>query len=232
MDYLQIARDPQLWFVCLPPVIMVLIQASFFIRYSVKASSAVGLTLDECKRSFRIGCVCAIGPSLGVVTVLLGMMAILGTPIPWLRLSIVGNAQQEMMMATIGADLFHTTIGADNYTPAVFATSVWMMTLHGCNFMIAVILVLHKMEGVKKKLAGKDSMLLTIIGSGALIGVITMLGVGQAKNSIGSAFTVIMSSIVMLGLNQLGKKNTKLKEYAVGISMVISMFTAQFIFGS
>lgn len=29
MDYLQIARDPQLWFVCLPPVIMVLIQASF-----------------------------------------------------------------------------------------------------------------------------------------------------------------------------------------------------------
>ena len=135
-------------------------------------------------------------------------------------------------MATIGADLFHTTIGADNYTPAVFATSVWMMTLHGCNFMIAVILVLHKMEGVKKKLAGKDSMLLTIIGSGALIGVITMLGVGQAKNSIGSAFTVIMSSIVMLGLNQLGKKNTKLKEYAVGISMVISMFTAQFIFGS
>lgn len=231
-NYLEIARDPQLWLVCIPPILIVITQAVLFIRHSVKAAPIVGLTPADCKKSFKIGCVSALGPSLGVVTVLLGMMAVLGTPISWLRLSIVGNAPQEMMMAGIGADLFHTTIGAADYTPEAFVTSVWMMTFHGCNFMIAVILVLHKMETFKTKLETKDSMPLPIIGSGALIGVITMLSINQAKSSNANIFALILSSVLMIILGQIGKKHTKIREYSVGIAMLISMFATQFIFGS
>lgn len=232
INYLEIARDPQLWFVCIPPILIVLTQAVLFIRHSAKAAPTVGLSRNDCKKSFKIGCISAIGPSLGVVTVLLGMMTVLGTPISWLRLSIVGNAPQEMMMAGIGADLFHTTIGTPEYTAEAFATSVWMMTFHGCNFMIAVILVLHKMETFRGKLETRDSMLLPVIGSGALIGVITMLSINQAKSSYGNIFALILSSVVMILLGHIGKKHTKIKEYSVGIAMLISMLITQFIFGS
>ncbi len=230
-DYLTAANDPILWFFTIPTIAMVVLQAVLFVKYSYKASPLVKLNRNECKTAFKIGCVSAIGPAFGVVTVMLGMIAILGTPITWQRLSMVGNAQQEMMMATIGAQVYGTEIGAKAYGIEQFIGSVWMQTLHGCNWMIAVILVLHKMEDVRTKLSKHDINLLPIIGSAALAGVIAMLGITQAKGSNANVISLLLAAGYMVLLQLIGKKVNKIKEYSVGLAMLASMLTTQLIVG-
>jgi hypothetical protein len=234
IDYMQVANDPKLWLVTIPVISVVVIQAILYVRNGLSHASEVGLSKEECKKAFKVGIVSSLGPSFGIVTVMLSMIAILGTPVTWQRLSMVGNAQQEMLMAEIGAGLYNTQVGRVGYGLEQFAASTWIQTLHGINWLIAVLLILHRMEKVKVKVAKKDAYLLPIIGSAALAGVIAMLAASQAKSSNGNALALVIAALSMLAFTKLGEKNKafrKLKEYGVGFSMLIAMILTRFIMG-
>ena len=59
-----------------------------------------------------MGLISAIGPALGVFIVMVGLMASIGGPMAWLRLSIIGAAATELSAANIGAE----ACGAVSYT--------------------------------------------------------------------------------------------------------------------
>jgi hypothetical protein len=229
-DLTAIINDPLLWIMGLPPIIVILSMAITFTKKAVDASESVGLSKKQCKDSFRVGLVSSIGPSLSIVTVILALMASMGTATAWSRLSMVGSAPQKVMMAQVGAELFQTTVGGEGYTAAAYAASVWMMTFHGCNFMIAVFFLLHKIEKVKNALGKKNEVLLPIIGAGALAGVIAMLGMGQAKGSVANAFSFVFAAILTYCIGLIAKRVKWLGEYKVGFSMLISMLITQYIF--
>ena len=100
MDYLAIANAPIFWALCGITVVISLAQALLFMRQAKRAAVEVNLEHGLANKAFKIGLISAIGPACGVFIVMVGLMASIGGPMAWLRLSIIGAAATELSAAT------------------------------------------------------------------------------------------------------------------------------------
>jgi len=230
-EYLQVANDPVLWVMCIPLVILVAIQAGIFSKKAFAAGTSVNLTKKEAKDAFRIGAISAIGPSLAVFVVMLGMMAVVGAPMTWLRLSIIGAAPTELAASTMGAQAMGVEFGSEGYGILEFANSVWAMSLNGIGWLLFVGLFTHKLEGIRDKVSGGDSKLTGEIGGAAMLGAMAFLVGGHLIAGSGRLVAALASGIAMVILSKLSVKVPKLLEYNLGISMVVGMVAAMMYIG-
>ena len=103
MEYLKIANSPIFWILCLPVGLLVLIQAYIFSKKAIQSADLVDLSKSDAKKAFKIGAVSSIGPALGVFVVMLGLMSVLGGPLSWMRLAIIGSAPAELAASSMAA---------------------------------------------------------------------------------------------------------------------------------
>lgn len=195
-EYLKIANDPILWLMCLPVIIVVAIQAIIFSKKAFQAASSVELTKKEAKTAFRIGAVSAIGPAVAVFVVMLGMMAVVGGPMTWLRLSIIGAAPTELAASTMGATAMGVEFGGEDYGVLEYANSVWTMG---------------------------DSKLTGEIGGAATLGAMTYLVGGHLLAGGAKLVAALVAGGGMILLVKLSEKYPKLGEYNLGLAMVMGM---------
>ena len=92
----QVSNSPILWLLCGVTVVISAIQTVLYMRQCSKTTRAAGLDPKIPKEAFRVGLISAIGPALGVFIVMVGLMASIGGPMAWLRLSIIGAAATEL----------------------------------------------------------------------------------------------------------------------------------------
>lgn len=116
MDYLTIANSPVFWGLCGITVLISLAQALLFMRQAKKAAVEVNLEKGLANKAFKIGLISAIGPACGVFIVMVGLMASIGGPMAWLRLSIIGAAATELSAASMGAQAAGVEFGGQGYT--------------------------------------------------------------------------------------------------------------------
>ena len=116
MDYLAIANAPIFWALCGITVVISLAQALLFMRQAKRAAVEVNLEQGLANKAFKIGLISAIGPACGVFIVMVGLMASIGGPMAWLRLSIIGAAATELSAATMGAQAAGVEFGGNGYT--------------------------------------------------------------------------------------------------------------------
>lgn len=225
-EYLEVANDPVLWIMCVPVVVLVAIQAIAFSKRAFTAAGSVNLTKQEAKDAFRIGAVSAIGPALAVFVVMLGMMAVVGAPMTWLRLSVIGAAPTELAASTMGAQAMGVEFGAEDYGVLQFANSVWTMTLNGIGWLLFVGLFTHRLEGIRDWVSGGDSKLTGEIGGAAMLGAMAYLVGGHLIAGSGRLIAALASGIAMIVLVKLSSKAPKLAEYNLGIAMVVGMTAA------
>lgn len=225
-EYLKVANDPMLWIMCIPLVILVAVQAIVFSKRAFATASSVELTKKEAKDAFRIGAISAIGPAMAVFVVMLGMMAVVGAPMTWLRLSIIGAAPTELAASTMGAQAMGVEFGSEAYGVLEFTNSVWAMTLNGIGWLLFVGLFTHKLGAIRDKVSGGDSKLTGEIGGAAMLGAMAYLVGGHLIAGSGRLVAALASGVAMIVLTRLSSKVPKLVEYNLGISMVIGMVAA------
>ncbi len=225
-DYLDIANDPMLWVMAIPAVMMVGVQAYLFSKRALEASKATELSKEDCFKAFKVGAVSAIGPSLSVFVVMLGMMAVIGGPITWLRLSFIGAAPTELTASTIGAKAMGVEFGSPEYDVTAFASSVWTMTLNGCGWLLFCGLFTHKLDKLQDKVAGGDTALMEQICGAAILGTASYLVMSNSKAGFDRFVAALVAAITMVLLDKVSDKVPKLKEYNLGISMITGMFVA------
>lgn len=230
-DYLKVANDPWLWLMCLPVVSVVAIQAIIFSRKAFQAAGSVNLTKQEAKDAFRIGAISAIGPAVAVFVVMLGMMAVVGAPMTWLRLSIIGAAPTELAASTMGAKAMGVEFGGEGYGVLEYANSVWTMTLNGIGWLLFVGLFTHKLEGLRDKISKGDSRLTGEIGGAAMLGAMAYLVGGHLLAGSGRLVAALAAGIAMIVLGRLSQKIPKLSEYNLGLAMVVGMIAAVIYIG-
>ncbi len=230
-DYLKVANDPWLWLMCLPVVSVVAIQAIIFSRKAFQAAGSVNLTKQEAKDAFRIGAISAIGPAVAVFVVMLGMMAVVGAPMTWLRLSIIGAAPTELAASTMGAKAMGVEFGGEGYGVLEYANSVWTMTLNGIGWLLFVGLFTHKLEGLRDKISKGDSRLTGEIGGAAMLGAMAYLVGGHLLAGSGRLVAALAAGIAMIVLGRLSQKMPKLSEYNLGLAMVVGMIAAVIYIG-
>ena len=130
-NFMEAANSLPMWLSVVPVVLAVLAEAAIFSKKAKDAGHLVGLSEQDASRAFKAGMTSAIGPSLGVFIVMLGLMASIGAPISWMRLSIIGAAPTELAAANMAAKAQGTTLGAPNYNLINYATATWVMALNG-----------------------------------------------------------------------------------------------------
>lgn len=232
-EYLNIANHPLLWLSAMPIAILVVIQAIIFIKRAYASAPIVGLTKEEANKAFKIGAVSAIGPAMGVFVVMLGLMAVIGGPLAWMRLSIIGAAPTELAAAGMAAKAMGKELTSPDYGLMEFANATWVMGLNGSAWLLFTGLFSHKVEGLTDKISGGDPKKVGILMISAMCGAFAYLFGNELKKALDPAtraFAIsgIAAAVGMYFLEKLAKKYPKLGEYNLGIAMIIGMAVAVF----
>ena len=221
MDYLAIANAPIFWALCGITVVISLAQALLFMRQAKRAAVEGNLEQGLANKAFKIGLISAIGPACGVFIVMVGLMASIGGPMAWLRLSIIGAAATELSAATMGAQAAGVEFGGNGYTLTVMAVSWFAMALNGAGWLLVSGTVTPALEKLRGKLSGGDAKWLAVL-SGACY-----LNANEIKKGLGSTIACLAGALSMVAIMKLiVPKHPKLAEYSLGIAMVIGMFFA------
>ena len=229
MSYLQVANSSGMWAVCSVIIFIVLFQAIVFMRKAWKAGLEMGLKKEQLKSAIRSGAISTIGPSLAVVVAMISLIVSLGAPFAWMRLSVVGSIPFELMAAESGALALGTNLGTADYNVTAFANSVWTCTLGASGWLLVCAFFTDKFDIVRKKVVGGNEALLPVLSVSAMIGAFAYFS-SPYLGSKGTASTVacVVGAISMVSIDFIANwiKTPKLKEWALGIAMVIGMSMA------
>ncbi|NLG85923.1 MAG: DUF5058 family protein [Firmicutes bacterium] len=228
-EILRIANSPGVWIGAAITVSVVLIQALLYTRLAYQTADKINYPREKCNMAFRTGLITAIGPSIAIFIVMVGMMSVVGGPVTWLRLSVIGAAPTELTAATIGAEARGVAFGSPDYDLLALATSWWTMAINGFGWLIIVSLFTHKLEGLRERLGGGDPKWLAALSGAATLGVFGYLDSGHILAGGGRLIAVIGGAISMVFLLQLTEKIKWLREYTLGIAMLVGMALAIFL---
>ena len=96
----------------------------------------------------------------------------------------------------------------------------------GCGWLLVVVLLTPRMESLRQKVGGGDEVWLGLITCSASIGLFGYMA-SQYYNKIvvdpAQAWSCIAGSIVMVACVKLSKKMPWLKEYGLGIAIVLGI---------
>lgn len=238
MDYMSISNLPIFWVLAAVTVLISALQAVLYIREANKATKACNLDPHLPKRAFRIGLISAIGPALGVFIVMVGLMAAIGGPMAWLRLSIIGAAATELSAATLGAQACGLTGLADpNYDLMVLAVSWFGLALNGAGWLVFTGVATPSLEKLRDKMSGGDMGWLADMSAACSIGIFAYLNANQMiaggpSLNLGGTVACLAGALSMMLIGKLVvPKHSKLAEYSLGIAMIIGIALAIIIAG-
>ncbi|MER0283928.1 DUF5058 family protein [Clostridioides difficile] len=231
MKFQEMINSPGLWVVSSFLVIISVVQAIVFMKAALKEASALGIERKGIKAAIRSASVTAIGPSLSPVITLLSLVAVIGAPTTWMRLCDVGAARTELGVISLTSNLSGVEVGSAAFGAEAFSYALWGMALNNLGWLFIVFILGHRMSGIVEKMNMKyNPVWVKKLLAGATVGLFAYLLSNQIKTfEIPKMTPAIISSIVMLVLTTLLKKNQRLQELSLGIAMLIGMFGTQII---
>lgn len=229
-NYLDVANSPVMWLASVPIVIVVLIQAILYTKKAFLAASKIGIPKSDCIKAFRTGMISAIGPAVSIFIVMIGLMAAVGSPVAWMRLSIMGSAAAEMLNAGFGAQALGITMGTAEYDLRAYTASVWGMSLFTFG-LLPIFFFTHRMEKVKNKITNNNSDILILISTACMLGIMTYMTASNAMKNTGMFAAALGSVIATYILILLSKKYKWINEYQLGIAMIVGLICASIFSG-
>lgn len=219
---LELANSGIMWVFAIVVVLIVLVQSALFIRLSFKEAQAIGYSKDNLKKSFKLGAITGVGPALAGVVAMISMMTILGSPITWMRLSVIGAVPTEMGVASLTSMSLGLTLGGEGFDIKALSLVFMMMAITGSGWLIATIVLTPSMGKMRNKMGKKDTGWLAALTLAITVGLFSNLAAQQmASGGIGTLVAAAGGFGVMyLTHNVLGKKSKGLRSYALAIAMV------------
>ena len=219
MDH--IINNPLLWIICSITVFVIAFQAFLFARLAKKNAPSFGITKEQCWTAFRVGMVTAIGPSLAILIVMVGLMAVLGEPLTWMRLSMIVSAANELTAARIGAE----AVGIDFNSPAFGETALfvaWLgMAINGIGSLVGCLLFSGHLEKMKAKITSYNPKILVFVSGAAMTAIYGNLSSAELKSGGANLAAWFIAGVAMFVLVKVSNTYPKLKEYNLGLAMIL-----------
>lgn len=236
MNYSEIVNSPVFWVACLPPVAIVMIECILFLKKSLKQADDLGISKNLVKQSITSSCITAIGPCLVVIATVLSLISYVGVPLAWMRNSIIGNAQEELLAANFAADgmgmNLNDALANGTLSLEFFSTAAFVMAAGMVGYVVSSAIFSDKVPVLGEKFSGGNAALLPFLTMGAVVGGMSNIVVGQALpfsiNSVG----VAIGAAIMAVMQILAKKNPGtvwIKEWSMTISMFGGMIIAYLV---
>jgi hypothetical protein len=243
-NYLDVANSKFLAIMGGFVFVFILSQSALFLRKAWNRGLEIGIDRAKLKAAIRQSMVFSIIPSLPILLSLIAMAPVLGIYFPWIRLSIIGSATYELIAADIGAKSMGITgLGGDGYTAAVFANSMWIMSLGIVWGLVLILFFLNRIQNKISKAKSRDAGWVQVMIAALFAGMISVfLGdtlafsllqlLPGSEGAIGYGLPVLLTSCgTMLFFGWLINrfKINWLKDFAMSFSMIIAMASAVLI---
>ena len=182
MSILSQLNSPAMYAICGGIVAFVALICIVFLIRAWRAGLAIGMDRTKMKRVIVSSATFSALPSVGILLGVIALSGSLGTPWPWLRLSVIGALHYETQVAQAAAEqVGMKSLSAAEMTPAGFATIALLMSL--CIIWgIALSILFNKRY--TKKLSSSPAGGKTPAGFGDL--AMTAMFIGLVSAYIGS----------------------------------------------
>ncbi|MBO7404586.1 MAG: DUF5058 family protein [Clostridia bacterium] len=151
MELLSKLNSPFLYMLCGGIILFVAVICIVFAVRAYRAGKALGIDVGRMKRVITASATFAVLPSVGILLGVIALSGSLGTPWPWLRLSVIGALHYDTQVAEAAAE----SVGIGGLSPTgmtseAFSTIALLMSF--C-IMWGMILVIFNGKAYSRRLS-------------------------------------------------------------------------------
>ena len=129
MSILSQLNSPVMYLICGGIITVIAVICVFFMVRAYKAGVAMGMDTTKMKRTITASATFAVLPSVGILLGVIALSGSLGTPLPWLRLSVIGALHYETQVAEAAAEAVGLNgLSASQMTAQAFTTIALLMS--------------------------------------------------------------------------------------------------------
>jgi len=228
-------NSPAMYGIVALAIALVVAMCVYFMIKSWRAGVQVGMDKAVLRKAIVSSATFTLLPAFSVLLGVVALSGSMGIPLPWLRLSVIGNLQYEVNVAQIAA----TSVGLSGLkitemTPQAFVTIALVMT---AGILGGAILCLFTLKAYSKKLAGKPraagtskktfgdwAMVAMFVGMcAAYIG--SYVGLAAVESSLLPLLTALIAAAAMAVCEYLERKKRMrwLENFDLAACMLIAM---------
>lgn len=123
-------NSPVLYLICGAIVLFVAVICVVFAVRAYRAGKAIGMDTAKMKRTIVASATFAVLPSVGILLGVIALSGSLGTPWPWLRLSVIGALHYETQVAEAAAEATGAGgLSISSMTASTFSTIALLMSV-------------------------------------------------------------------------------------------------------
>ena len=152
MTVLSQLNRPELYWICGGIILFIAAVCVVFIVRAWKMGKKLGIDPSRMKRAVTSSATFSVLPSVGILLGVLALSGSLGTPWPWLRLSVIGALHYETQVADAATEQIGIRLSAEQMTVQAFSTIALLMSV--C-IMWGMVLAAVFNPRYTKKLQGK-----------------------------------------------------------------------------
>ena len=222
MQILTLLNSAPIYLLCGGIIAFVAIVCVVLMVRAYRAGVAIGLDKTLMKRAITSSATFSLLPSVSILLGVIALSGSLGTPWPWLRLSVIGALHYETQVAQAAAEqVGMSTLAAAEMTPSGFATIALLMSI--C-IMWGMVLSIFLNKRYLKRLGGNKS------GSGGsyIGGFVSGNGLFTFSGNWMPLVVVVVSGAVMAVFVELAKKEKYawVESFSIAVSMIVGMAAA------
>lgn len=230
---MQIANSWPVWVFASLIIGVVVFQGIKFLQIARKAGAGIGLSNQEMNKAIKTGAITAIGPSFGIVIVAISLISLLGNPLTMMRIGVIGSAPIESLGASLSAESAGASLTGTTFTPEVFTLIVWTLCIGGSGWMLFTLFFNKSLGTVQEKISATPNgkKYLSVIALIAMIAIFGSLTSAEMIKGLVPALTAVAAILSSLLMNLIAekKKIIWLKEWALGLSIIIALTVTYFI---
>ena len=130
MSILSQLNSPVLYLICGGIVLAVALMCVVFALRAYRIGRAIGMDVTKMRRTVVASATFAVLPSVGILLGVSALSGSLGTPWPWLRLSVIGALHYETQVAEAAAEAVGIHgLSASQMTAKAFSTIALLMSV-------------------------------------------------------------------------------------------------------
>ena len=242
-NLLEKLNSPAMYGIVALAIGLVVAMCVYFMIRSWRAGVRVGMDKAVLRKAIISSATFTLLPAFSVLLGVVALSGSMGIPLPWLRLSVIGNLQYEVNVAQIAA----TSVGLSGLkitelTAQAFVTIALVMT---AGILGGALLCLFTLKAYSKRLSGKPkaagaskktfgdwAMVAMFVGMcAAYIG--SYVGQAVVNKSLLPVVTAISAAAAMLVCEILERKQSMkwLENFDLAASMLIAMAAAVLLGG-
>lgn len=228
-EHLTAANSAAMAILCGLTILVVLIQPVLFSMAAVRRAKELQMDLSELKTAAKSSSLFSVIPSLPILISYLLLVPFLGRFFPWLRLSVVGSAAYETMVANMAAEAFGlASMSVPNIPVNVFVGIVFVVTVGILGGNLFNVIFLKMYDKKVASLKSKNAAIVPVITTAMFLGMYSTMAAPHMTNfaNIPGLGAFFLAGLCSLFVGRLASKFSGLKEFAFPASMIAGMLSA------